>query len=77
MELDSNMLIFFAANQWLCSDDLKDPACDWSKLPPRIPPQQVHAVLWEKQGLANLDDSLELSKYLEFLCNETPLLFGD
>ncbi|XP_076811154.1 uncharacterized protein LOC143454828 isoform X1 [Clavelina lepadiformis] len=38
-------------NKWLCSDDLLEPVCKWQTRPPKIPPKEIHLVMWEKQGL--------------------------
>ncbi|ESO96210.1 hypothetical protein LOTGIDRAFT_144274, partial [Lottia gigantea] len=35
-------------NQWMECDDLKSPLCQFENAPPRIPPEQIHIVMWEK-----------------------------
>ncbi|XP_078495933.1 uncharacterized protein LOC100179148 [Ciona intestinalis] len=69
------------ANRWLCCDDLK-PISVWQTRPPKIPPREIHMVLWEKQGLTMIETPANPTtdtrpSHLQQFENEEAILLGE
>ena len=63
-------------DKWICCDDLKGSESSWSPTAPQIPPQQIHIIMWEKQGITPDASRAQQQQFLESVENEIPLLFG-
>lgn len=49
-------------DRWLRCDDLREPICQWTQHQPKIPPNEIHMVFWERKnsnGANDIENSLE------------------